>query len=147
MVVGRSVVMGGRRREVVTMVTGVVVTVAVGGWRHLLAGKVTHGHFGMVKVVPLRAVAMAIGVVGVSPDGATVVLRRGCDVGPAVEGVVEGFVVRGNPAFRSTDVVRVYVRGAVVVVGVRRRHRMGLVTPVTCLNCLRIKCNVNVGHV
>ena len=132
MVVGRPMVMRWWRREVVTMVTGVVVTVAVGGWRHLLAGKVTHGHLGVVKVVPLRAVAMAIGVVGASPDGATVVLRRGCDVGPAVEGVVEGFVVRGNPAFRSTDVVRVDARGSVVVVGVRRRHRMGLVTPVTC---------------
>ena len=107
MVVSCPVVMRGRRREVVTMVTGVVVTVAVGGWRHLLAGQVTHGHLGVIEVVPLRAVAMAIGVVGASPDGATVVLRRGCDVGPAVEGVVEGFVVRGNPAFRSTDVVRV----------------------------------------
>ena len=99
MVVGRPVVMGGWRREVVTMVTGVVVTVAVGGWRHLLAGQVTHGHLGVIEVVPLRAVAMAIGVVGASPDGATVVLRRGCDVGPAVKGVVEGFVVGGNPAF------------------------------------------------
>ena len=132
MVVGRPVVMRGRRGEVVTMVTGVVVTVAVSGGRHLLARQVAHGHFGVVKVVPLSAVTMAIGVVGAAPDGATVVLRRSCDVGPAVEGVVEGFVVWGNPAFRSTDVVRVDARAAVVVVGVRGGHRVGLVTPVTC---------------
>ena len=96
MVVGCPVVMSWGRREVVTMVTGVVVTVAVGG---LLVGQVTHGHLCVVKVVPLSAVSMAIRVVGASPDGATVVLRRDCDVGPAVEGVVKGFVVRGNPAF------------------------------------------------
>ena len=82
----------------VAMVTGMVVTVAVRGRRHLLAWKVTYGHFCVIKMsaVSLCTVAMAIRVVRVASDTTTVVLRRCCDIGPPVERVVEGFVVCGH---------------------------------------------------